>query len=207
MAWAPLQLGGLGGGCYVSAHHYKTKEWPTRNSYAPGVKNIQHTPLVNPDKVFMRPLHIKLGLRKNFVKAMVKHISNGFKFLCKKFPKLSQAKLKERIFVDPQIWKVFEDPEFEKTLNTLELRAWHLNGFAPIFWEISSQIRIKKVLQNCLRHTKRWGVACPQRCIFFIHTLSFSLKILEQLVMSRVKNFTKISKLWKKGTKEFGMKV
>ena len=109
----------------TTAQHYETKEWPKRNSYAPGVKNIQHIPLVNSDKVLMPPLHIKLGLMKNFVKAMAKQNSNGFEFLCKKFPKLSLAKLKEGIFVGPQIWKVFEDPECEKTLNTLELRAWH----------------------------------------------------------------------------------
>ena len=79
----------------ATAQHYKTKEWPKRNSYAPGVKYIQHIPLVNPDKVLMPPLHIKLGLMKNFVKAMAKQNSNGFKFLCKKFSKLSLAKLKE----------------------------------------------------------------------------------------------------------------
>ena len=64
---------------------YETKEWPTRNSE---VNNIQHTPLVNPDKVLMPPLHIgiKLELMKNFVKAMAKQTSNGFKFFCKKFP-------------------------------------------------------------------------------------------------------------------------
>ena len=45
----------------ATAQHYETKKWPKRNSYAPGVKNIQHTPLVNPDKVLMPPLHIKLG--------------------------------------------------------------------------------------------------------------------------------------------------
>ena len=33
--------------------------------------------------------------------------------------------MKEGIFVGPQIREVFEDPEFEKTLSTLELRAWH----------------------------------------------------------------------------------
>ena len=33
--------------------------------------------------------------------------------------------MKEGIFVGPQIRKVFEDLEFEKTINTLELRAWH----------------------------------------------------------------------------------
>ena len=109
----------------ATALHYETKGCPKRNSYAPGVKNIQHIPLVNPDKVLMPPLHIKLGLMKNFVKAMAKQNSNGFEFLCKKFPKLSLAKLKEGIFVGPQIRKVFEGPEFEKTLNTLELRAWH----------------------------------------------------------------------------------
>ena len=65
----------------ATAHHYETKEWPTRNLYAPGVKNIQHTALVNPDKVLMLPLHIKLGLMKNFVKAMAKQNSNGFRFL------------------------------------------------------------------------------------------------------------------------------
>ena len=94
-------------GSRATAHHYETKEWPTRNSYAPGVKNIQHTPLVNPEKVLLPPLHIKLGLMKNFVKAMAKQNSNGFKFLCKKFPKLSQAKLKEEIFVGLRIREVF----------------------------------------------------------------------------------------------------
>ena len=34
----------------------------------------------------------------------------------------------------------------------------HLNGFAPIFWKISSQIRIEKVLQSRLQHTKRMSL-------------------------------------------------
>ena len=53
------------------------------------MKNIQHNPLVNPDKVLVPPLHIKLGLMKNSVNAMAKHHLNGFEFLCKQFPKLS----------------------------------------------------------------------------------------------------------------------
>ena len=73
----------------------------------------------------MPPLHIRLGLVKNFMKALAKQNSNGFGFLCKKFTALSQAKLKEGIFVGPQTLKVFEDPEFAKALNALELRAWH----------------------------------------------------------------------------------
>ena len=83
----------------TTAQHYETKKWPTKNSYAPGVKNIQHIPLVNPDKVLMPPLHIILGLMKNFVKAMAKQNSNDFEFLCKKFPKLSQVEKKESLLV------------------------------------------------------------------------------------------------------------
>ena len=62
-----------------------------------------------PNKVLMPLLHINLGLMKNFLKAMVKHHSNGFEFFCKKVPNLSQAKLKEGIFVGSQIGKVFAD--------------------------------------------------------------------------------------------------
>ena len=101
----------------ATAQHYETKEWPTKNLYAPGVKNIQHILLVNPDKVLMLPLHIKLRLMKNLVKVMAKQNSNGFEFLCKKFPKFIQAKLKEGIFVGAEI-QIFEDPEFEKTINS-----------------------------------------------------------------------------------------
>ena len=85
------------------------------------MKNIQKIFLVKkPKKVLMPLLHINLGLMKNFVKAMVKHHSNGFEFFCKKVSNLSQAKLKG-IFVGPQIGKVFADPEFEKAKYILEL--------------------------------------------------------------------------------------
>ena len=79
------------------------------------MKNIQRISLVNTDKVLMPPFHIKLGIIKNFVKAMPKQRWNGFEFIFKMFSKLSQAKLKEGIFIGLQIRKVFEDPEFKKT--------------------------------------------------------------------------------------------
>lgn len=54
------------------ANHYKNKEWPTRSSFAPGTCNIIHESLVNPSKILIPPLHIKLGLMKQFVKALDK---------------------------------------------------------------------------------------------------------------------------------------
>ena len=72
-------------------------------------KKFLYIPSVNPDKVLMPPLHIKLGLMRNFVKVLAKQNSNGFEFLCEKFTELSQAKLKEEIFVGPQILEVLKN--------------------------------------------------------------------------------------------------
>ena len=74
----------------------------------------------------MSPLHIKLRLMRNFVKAKATHPLNIVEFLCKKFPKVSQAKLKEEIILGPQIRKVFKKTKFETALNRSELRVWHV---------------------------------------------------------------------------------
>ena len=68
-------------------------------------------------------LHIKLGLMKNFVKALHKN-GAAFQHLSTVFPGLSAAKLKEGIFVGPQIREVLKGTDFEELLNLKELRAW-----------------------------------------------------------------------------------
>ena len=60
---------------------------------------------------------------KNFVKALHKN-GTAFQHLSTVFPGLSAAKLKEGIFVGPQIQKVLKDTDFEEPLNLKELRAW-----------------------------------------------------------------------------------
>ena len=69
----------------------------------------------------MPPLHIKLGLIKQFVTALDKE-SAAFKYLQDLFPKLSEAKVKAGIFVGPQI-KIIECDEFAKLLNRTEKTA------------------------------------------------------------------------------------
>ena len=56
-------------------------------------------PLVEPSKILLPSLHLKLGLMKNFVKAMNQE-EVAFTY---SFPRLSEAKLKEGIFIGPQI--------------------------------------------------------------------------------------------------------
>ena len=81
--------------------HWEKKDWRTRESYVPGVKNVLHPKLVN-EKDIMPLLHIKLSLMKNFVKKLDR-TGHTLLYLGTKFPKLSEAKIKEGVFVGPQI--------------------------------------------------------------------------------------------------------
>jgi hypothetical protein len=78
-------------------HNYIQKQWPKREPFIPGQKNIVNTALINPEKVCLAPLYIKLGLIKNFVKAMDQN-SAGFMYLKNNFPRISDAKIKEGLY-------------------------------------------------------------------------------------------------------------
>ena len=50
--------------------HYSRKDWPARKSLEPGNTNVENQPLVEPSKILLPSMHLKLGLMKNFVKAV-----------------------------------------------------------------------------------------------------------------------------------------
>ena len=76
----------------------------------------------------MPPLHLKLGLTKDFFKAVVTCNSHGFTNLCSNFSSLSQGKLKERIFAGPQIWKVSK----YRTLKMHSFEITHLESIQVV---------------------------------------------------------------------------
>ncbi|KAF2355733.1 hypothetical protein FHG87_013512 [Trinorchestia longiramus] len=80
-------------------------------------ENVKHDALCNPKNVYLPPLHIKLGLMKNFVRGM-DNTTPGFMYLKQKFPKISEAKIKEGIFVGPQNRSLMHDEKFEKELTS-----------------------------------------------------------------------------------------
>jgi hypothetical protein len=47
-----------------------------------------------------------------------------FAYIMQKFPKISEAKIKEGIFAGPQIKQLFEDQDFSINLNSTDRRAW-----------------------------------------------------------------------------------
>jgi hypothetical protein len=63
---------------------------------------VVNTPLINSEEVYLPPLHTTIGRMKNFVKAMDQK-STGFVYMRNKFPKISDAKIKEGILSGPHI--------------------------------------------------------------------------------------------------------
>jgi len=51
-------------------------------------------------------------------------ISEGFAYLRQKYPKRSEAKRKEGIFVGPKIKQLFKDHDFSTKFNATERRHW-----------------------------------------------------------------------------------
>jgi hypothetical protein len=115
-----LQLGYTKYMCFMclwnsrdDANHYRQKQWPDRDESVPGRYNVKHRPLVDCQKVYLPPLHIKLGLMKNFVKALSKK-GEAFQYIQSKFGSVkSEAKIKEGIFVGPEIRKLILDDVFK----------------------------------------------------------------------------------------------
>lgn len=113
--------------CYwdsrAKQYHWVRKEWPKRENMVVGEQNVIHAALVSQDKIILPPLHIKLGLMKQFVKALNPE-SQCFAYICNKMPGLSTEKLKAGIFDGPQIRQLIKDPHFNESMNELEEKAW-----------------------------------------------------------------------------------
>lgn len=77
---------------------YSRKQWPERTVRCVGAENIANVPLVPINSILLPPLHIKLGIVKNFVKALNRE-SPAFQILKTIFPRLSEAKLKEGNYI------------------------------------------------------------------------------------------------------------
>ena len=104
-------------------HYVSRQEWSSRQGLKPGSHNALSHPLVEQSKILLSPLHIKLRLMKNFVKALDRE-ERGLAFLHQKFQQKSMEKIKAGIFDGPQIRELIKDTSFDDALNPAELSAW-----------------------------------------------------------------------------------
>ena len=114
-------------------NHWMKQDWPKQTEFAVGEKNIKYEPLVKSEKVFLPPLHIKLDLTKQFVKALDKK-GDCFKYLCVKFSAITEENLKAGVFDGPQIRGLLNDPVFISTTHLAERDEW--NVFAAVVTNI-----------------------------------------------------------------------
>ena len=107
----------------AKTEHWIKKNWPVLSELIPGSLNVLAPPLVERSQIVFPPLHIKLGIIKQFVKILEKD-GGCFKYICMKFPGLTIEKLKAGIFDGPQIQKLINDTNFCNFMNPAELSAW-----------------------------------------------------------------------------------
>ena len=122
-----------------------------------GASNIINKQLVSRDNIILPPLQIKLGLMKQYVKALNKH-GDCFKYICRKFPGLSNEKLKQDIFDGLQIRQLINESEFVNSMTELEFSAW--NSFVLVVKNFLGNFKAKnykKLVENMLSNFRDIG--------------------------------------------------
>ena len=140
-------------------NHWIKDDWQLRESLTPGYRNISHLALVDRSNVILPPLHFKLGLMKQFVKALNKE-GACFKYTQEKFPYMSAEKVKEGVFVGPQVRKLTKDMQFLSTMTDVEKKAWL--SFAEVvakFLDSTEDSDYKTIVKTCWLVLKHLDVA------------------------------------------------
>ena len=150
-------------------NHYVQKDWPKRINITPGTNNIVQKPLVNPTDILIPPLHIKLGLMKQFVKALNKD-APCFLYLVEKFSALSNAKIKEGIFDGPQMRTLLNDPTFITKMNEIEKAAWlSFKKVVENFLDNHKSENYRQIVDDMLSHFQKLGCLMSYK-IHFLHS-------------------------------------
>jgi len=122
-------------------------------------------------------MHLKLGLIKNSVKAM-NQVEAAFTYLREKFPRLSEAKLKEGIIIDPQLRDLMKEKYFEKLLQDDEKAVWDsLKFVVKGFLGNRSAQNYEDRVNNLSQSYQKLGCNMSQKIHFYLSHLDFSQRI------------------------------
>ena len=94
----------------------------------------------------------------------------AFKHLATLFPQMTPAKLKEGIFVGPQIRKLFKDTMFVTLLSATEKAAW--SSFQDVVAGFLGNVKkdnYKEIVANLLTNYQKMGVNMSLK-IHFLHS-------------------------------------
>ncbi|XP_039440776.1 uncharacterized protein LOC120421613 isoform X4 [Culex pipiens pallens] len=156
--------------------HYKIRDWPARKEFTIGINNVKWAPLVQQENILMPPLHIKLGLMKQFVKALPAN-SEPFKFLKNMFPRLTEGKITAGVFTGPQIRAVFSKDEFKKMLNMDQKNAWtSFQAVVDGFLGGKRDPNYKQLVETMLRNFNKMGCRMSHK----LHILHSHLEVFKE---------------------------
>lgn len=153
--------------------HWVREKWPARTDWNVGYYNVSHESLVDRGRVLLPPLHIKLGLMKQFVKAL-DHKRNCYKYITSSFPKLTKAKISEGVFVGPDIRKLMNDKNFIKKMNAKEKDAWlSFKEVTQKFLGNNRDPKYKTIASIVLRNYQKLGCNMSLKLHFLKSHLSY----------------------------------
>ena len=114
----------------------------------------------------------------------------ALRYLAEKFPGISAAKMKEGVFIGPQIRKLFRDEQFDHILSGNEKRAW--NDFrlvATNFLGNNKADNYKELVENLLLSYEELVCNMSLKIHFLHFHLDFSQKTMGHWPMSTTNVF------------------
>ena len=119
---------------------------------------LKWEPLIDPRKVLMPPLHIKLGPHQTICHGSrqgIRQLSSTSRI---SFHSCPEAKVNAGLFVGPQIKKIIECDEFAKKLSRKEEAAW--NSFVDVvrgFLGNHKAENYKQLVQDLIKNYSKMG--------------------------------------------------
>ncbi|GBM93275.1 hypothetical protein AVEN_168041-1 [Araneus ventricosus] len=110
---------------------------------------------------------------KQFVKALPEE-DECFKYLCDQFPGLSEAKLKEGVFVGPDIRKMMKDEDFETKMKINERKVWESFKLVITSFLVNKKDRnYKSIVEEIIKNVKILGCSMSLKVHFLDSHLDY----------------------------------
>ena len=154
-------------------------------------------PLVDRDSTFLPPLHIKLGLMKQFVKALDKN-GNCFRYIRSRFPGTSYEEVRAGIFDGPQIRTLIRDPVFVLHMTEVESAAWC--SYVSVVKELLGKTKVdcyQDILKQMLANFQALGARMNIKIHYLFSHLGRFPENLGEVSEELGERFIKPLRIWK----------
>ena len=131
---------------------------------------------ISVEKILLLPLHIKLGLLKQFVKAL-DPAGAAFQHIRQMFPSLPDAKFSGGIFVESQIKVMLANKDLEDKMSAVEKRAYAaITQIVQGFLSKSKSDNYKELVENL--NVQYAEMKCRRYCNLLLCALLKQINIL-----------------------------